>query len=405
MTILALIVLLSVLAASGFVAWQMHRRHVTGWLFGWLRQDWRAPVPPGKTRHLMFCFVDHYEPAWGKPGIDVEHARVARWRRDYPLLCARHRDADDRAPVHTFFFPEEEYREEHLDALVEMCRQGLGEIEIHLHHDKDNEANLRATLRRFTHLLADHHDALPRDPATGQPRWAFIHGNWALDNSHPTGFGCGVNNELVVLREEGCYADFTFPAAPDPCQPSTVNRIYYATDDPDRPKSHDRGERVRVGGTAVGDLMIVQGALGLRWRSRKFGLIPRIENSDIRAVSPPTPDRIDAWVSTGIHVEGRPEWIFVKIHTHGTQECDLDTLLGAPMDAAFSYLESRYNDGTQWKLHYVSARELHNIVKAAEAGCAGDPNDYRDYAIARPAYAPRRGKADTGTHAEERLRA
>ena len=135
--------------------------------------------------------------------------------------------------------------------------------------------------------------------------------------------------------------------------------------------------------------MIIQGPLGFRWRSRKFGLIPRIENSDIRAVSPPSPDRIDAWVDTGIHVEGRPEWTFIKIHTHGTQECDLDTLLGAPMATAFSHLESRYNDGKDWKLHYVSAREMYNIVKAAEAGCSGDPGQYRDHLIPRPAYASR----------------
>ena len=387
---LAALVILAFLFALAciFVAWQMQKRNVVGWLLSYLRQDWRAPVPAGKTKHLLFCFVDHYEPGWAKPGYEVECARVARWRQDYPKLCANHRDADGRPPVHTFFYPEEEYRPEHLDALVEMCRMQLGEIEIHLHHDKDTEANLRATLSRFTELLARRHDALPRDPKTGQPRWAFIHGNWALDNAHPTGFGCGVNNELIVLREEGCYADFTYPAAPNVCQTSTVNQIYYATDDPLKPKSHDRGERVRVGGKAVGDLMIIQGALGFRWKSRKFGLIPRIENSDIRAVSPPSPDRIDAWVDTGIHVQGRPEWTFVKIHTHGTQECDLDTLLGASMDRAFSHLESRYNDGKEWKLHYVSAREMYNLVKAAEAGCDGDPNAYRDYEIARPAYAP-----------------
>ncbi len=88
--------------------------------------------------------------------------------------------------MHSFFYPEEEYRPEHLDALVELCRMGLGEIEIHLHHDHDTEANLRATLERFTNLLAERHGALPRDPVSGQPRWAFIHGNWALDNSDPT---------------------------------------------------------------------------------------------------------------------------------------------------------------------------------------------------------------------------
>ena len=376
---------LLLLAGTAFVR-LLRRRNIAGWLLAWLRQDWRAPVPAGTTRHLLFCFVDHYEPAWGKPGLDIERRRVARWHRDLPRLCEGHRDADGRQPVHSFFYPEEEYREEHLDALVDLCRQGLGEIEIHLHHDDDTEAGLREKLSRFTELLAARHDALPRDPHTGQPRWAFIHGNWALDNSHPSGRHCGVDNELIVLREEGCYADFTLPAAPDPCQTRTINRIYYGKDDPARPKSHDTGPRVRAGGSQDGDLMIIQGPLGFRWRSRKFGLIPRIENSDIRTVSPPSPDRIDAWVETGIHVEGRPEWTFVKIHTHGTEEEDIDTLLGRAMHQAYGYLEERYNDGTDWKLHYVSAREMYNIAKAAEAGETGDPGQYRDYLIPRPAY-------------------
>ena len=382
----ALAIALLALVALALAVRVARRRNLAGWLLAWLRQDWRAPVPAGTTRHLMFCFVDHYEPAWGKPDLAKERERVARWRRDLPLLCERHRDADGRPPVHTFFYPEEEYREEHLDALVELCRQGLGEIEIHLHHDNDTAENLRQTLTRFTELLASRHDALPRDPLTGQPRWAFIHGNWALDNSHPTGRHCGVDNELTVLRETGCYADFTLPSAPDPCQTRTINRIYYAKDDPARPKSHDTGPRVKVGGRDEGDLMIVQGPLGFRWKSRKWGLLPRIENSDIRHVAPASPDRIDAWVKTGIHVEGRPEWIFVKIHTHGAEDADMDALLGKAMDEAYDHLESRYNDGSHWKLHYVSAREAYNIAKAAEAGLSGDPGQYRDHVIPRPGY-------------------
>ncbi len=364
----------------------IRRRNVAGWLLGYLRGGWRAPAPTGATKHLLFCFVDHFEPGWANPDPATEHARVARWRTDYPRLCENHRDADGRPPVHSFFFPEEEYRPEHIDALVELCRMGLGEIDIHLHHDNDTDAGLREKLRRFTRLLIDRHDALPRDPQTGQARWGFIHGNWALDNSHPKGTGCGVNNELIVLREEGCYADFTLPAAPDPCQTSTINRIYYATDDPQQPKSHDCGERVRVGGRAAGDLMIIQGPLGFRWSNRKAGIFPRIENGDVRTSCPPSEERIDAWVRTGIHVQGRPEWIVVKVHTHGTQERDTDTLLGPLMDAAFGYLESRYNDGREWKLHYVSARETYNIVKAAEAGLDGDPGLYRDHVIPRPRY-------------------
>ncbi|AKJ29894.1 hypothetical protein [Caldimonas brevitalea] len=387
MKIVALLAVALLIAVLAVVLAYLRQRNISIWLRSYLRQDWKPEAPAPGLKHVMFCFVDHYEPGWQQPTYEVECARVARWRRDYPALCASHRDGDGRPPVHSFFYPEEEYRPEHLDALVEMCRMGLGEIEIHLHHDKDTEAGLREKLQRFTQLLVDRHGALPTDPATGQPRWSFIHGNWALDNSHPHGTGCGVNNELQVLREEGCYADFTFPAAPDPCQTSTINKIYYATDDAHAPKSHDTGERVRVGGRPVGDLMLIQGPLGFMWKHRKFGLLPRIENSDVRTSNPPTPSRVDAWVETGIHVQGRPEWIFVKVHTHGTQERDMDTLLGDPMHQAFTHLETRYNDGREWKLHYVSAREMYNIVKAAEAGLSGDPHQYRDHVIPRPAYA------------------
>jgi hypothetical protein len=386
---IGLVGVLAGLGAAAVVAREVRQKHIMIWLSSYLKQDWKpAPVPDSETRHLLFCFVDHFEPAYQQPGYETECARVARWRQDYPKLCDGLRDADGRQPIHTFFYPEEEYRPEHLASLVELCRMGIGEIEVHLHHDRDTESGLREKLRRFTAILADEHDALPRDPATGQVRWAFIHGNWALDNAHPQGGGhcCGVNNELAILKDEGCYADFTLPAAPDPCQTAIINKIYYAKSDPARAKTHDSGQRVKVGGQPWGDLMLIQGPLGFNMSSRKFGLVPRIENADVRTSCPPTPERVDAWVETGIHVEGRPEWIFVKVHTHGTQERDVDTLLGKDMRAAYEYMQARYNDGKRWKLHYVSAREMYNIAKAAEAGERGDPHAFRDYEVPRPRY-------------------
>lgn len=381
-----LLTLLIALAAIAFGLVSMIRaRNMQYWLPSWLRQDWRAPAPEGVTRHLLFCFVDHFEPQWEAPDYATERARVARWRNEYPILCAGLLDADGRPPVHSFFYPGEEYRPEHLDALVELCRMGLGEIDIHLHHDDDTADGLREKLGQFLDVLVDRHDALPL-AADGTPRWAFIHGNWALDNAHPSGHDCGVDNELAVLAEQGCYADFTLPAAPDPCQTRTINQIYYASSTAGQRKGHDRGVRVRVGGRTEGDLMLIQGPLGFMWSMPKFGLLPRIENSDVRTSSPPTPARIDAWVDTGIHVQGRPEWTFVKVHTHGTQERDMDTLLGPTMRRAFEYLQSRYNDGVKWQLHYVSAREAYNIAKAAEAGRSGNPGQYRDFVIPRPGF-------------------
>ena len=130
--------------------------------------------------------------------------------------------------------------------------------------------------------------------------------------------------------------------------------------------------------------MILPGPLGLNWSRRKFGLLPKIENADIRKGMEPTKDRVDLWVKTGIHVKNKPDWIFIKVHTHGTQEMDMDTLLGDPCSNMYKYLESKYNDGDNYILHYVTARESYNIVKAAEAGEQGNPNDYRDYELQKP---------------------
>lgn len=375
--------LVGLLLLVGLAAIEIRRKNIHLWLWSYLTRS-RPPPPPGPV-HLMFSFVDHFEPGWRRPTYEVEVERVRKWRERYPVLASRHVDADGVRPQHTFFYPEEEYRPEHLDQIAELCELGLGEIEVHLHHDNDTAQGLAQKLDRFVAILHSKHGALPVDPKSGKPVYGFIHGNWALDNSQADGRMCGVDNELHVLAKHGCYADFTLPSAPSDAQTSTINSIYYATDDHHAPKSHDTGVEVKVGGAASGDLMIIQGPLALNWRNRKWGVFPRIEAGDVRRKVPPTADRIDLWVRQHIHVRGRPEWVFVKVHTHGTQEGDIDALLGQPVDDMFSYLESKYNDGVNYVLHYVTARESYNIVKAAEAGKAGNPDLYRDYLLPKPA--------------------
>jgi hypothetical protein len=128
--------------------------------------------------------------------------------------------------------------------------------------------------------------------------------------------------------------------------------------------------------------MIIQGPLCLRWRPGR--LLPRPEDGDVTGVNLATPERVDAWVSANIHLPGRPEWVFVKVHTHGAADPNLAGLLGGGLETMFSSLEQQYNDGRRWRLHYVSAREMYNIIRAAEAGREGDPADFRDFVIAPP---------------------
>ena len=197
-----------------------------------------------------------------------------------------------------------------------------------------------------------------------------------------------------MLSETGCYADLTFPSAPSPTQPRMVNAIYRAWDRPEG-RGHDSGERVfniqhptrntqypRMDGSG---LLMVQGPLGLNFGRRKWGVFPRIENAEISGANRPTPDRVRLWARTGIHVTGRPEWVFVKLHAHGCMPANGDVLLGEAMKEMHTFLQRRFNDGKAWQLHYVSAREMVNIVLAAEDGLVGNPGQFRDHAIAPPA--------------------
>src|SRR5213078_673629 len=120
---------------------------------------------------------------------------------------------------------------------------------------------LRGKLLSFKQTLAQRHRLLSTDKVTGEVVYGFIHGNWALDNSRPDGRYCGVGNELDVLRETGCYADFTLPAFPSPCQTRTVNSIYYAAGRPGCAKSHDTGAPAGVGRPPVRGLLMIQGPL------------------------------------------------------------------------------------------------------------------------------------------------
>src|SRR5262245_7140983 len=84
------------------------------------QQLFRRRHPDGPT-HIFFCIADHFEPSHGTTDRDVERARVAAWVDGYPRLAGRFADADGRPPQHTFFFPEEDYRPELLDALAGLC--------------------------------------------------------------------------------------------------------------------------------------------------------------------------------------------------------------------------------------------------------------------------------------------
>ena len=263
--------------------------HLNSKVFIWLPNYLRKSIIRGNSndlpgaRHIMFIFVDHFEPQVGGAAEEKQKERVDIWMEKYPTIASSFVDADGKHPQHTWFYPYDEYRSEEIKLLSQLCYDGFGEIEMHLHHKNDTSDSLR---RKLNDCKAEFAKFGVLITAEQNPRsvYGFIHGDWGLDNSRGVSF-CGVNNELQVLSETGCFADFTFPSPGHSSQPRKINSIYYAEDDPDRPKSYDQGTDVRVGGNRSGDLMIIQGTLGLRWKSRKYYVLPRIETGFIRGGS------------------------------------------------------------------------------------------------------------------------
>ena len=214
--------------------------------------DAKQVSPP---RHLMVMFADHFE-----PGGNVDY--VKHWIDEFRRCRSRHVDADGRRPQHSFFYPAEQFREGEITLVSDLCREGYGEVELHLHHFHDTSTSLTKKLREAIDDFS-RYGWMVTGTALPETTFAFIHGNWALDNSRTLNGSdlCGVNNEITILHDLGCYADFTFPAIETAAQPSMINQFFYATDDPNQPKSYDRGIPMAVGKKPSGDLLIVHGVL------------------------------------------------------------------------------------------------------------------------------------------------
>ena len=340
------------------------------WLPDYIRWAWSRPHSLPKPIHVFFLIGDHFE-----PGVNL--SLTERWQNEYPALADRHHDSGGRRLQHTWFYPVEQKIDENMQALRGFAAQGYGETELHLHHFNDTYESGLVRYKSGIAYLQKYGFAKTVDGGT---HFAFIHGNSGLDNSLGPRL-CGINTELRLLRDLGCFADFTFPNIGDESQPSLVNQIYEATDD-ERPKSYDRGARLSVNRHASGDLLMFTGPVLIQPSFNARQLFWSIETSDLHPNYPASRNRVDLWMQAAIHIEGRPDWIFIKISFHGAQSPEaLEASIGPEFDRALSYLESRYNDGRNYVLHYVTAREAYNLARAAEANRQGDPKLYLNWVI------------------------
>jgi hypothetical protein len=385
---------LGILALAGW--WAVRRRNMDRWLTGYLIHAPKRRDPrPEEEVHVLLCIADHFEPKGFGASPEQAAARVARWVEGYPLRFGSFRDSDGRTPRHSFFYPIEEYEPGHLDSLTWLCQSGFGEVEVHLHHHDDGADNLRRSLLGFRHCLRERHGLLGTRRETGEVVYGFIHGNWALNNSHPEGLFCGVEGELEVLRETGCYADFTLPSAPERSQTPTINSIYHVPTDDPGPRAHEGGLPAGTGIPPEKSLLLIQGPLLLDWSRRRLGILPVLENGCLQSTQPPSISRLRLWLRARVHVPTRPDWFFVKLHAHGAQEKDHEALLGGPMVEFHEQLARRAEENPRFHYHYVTAREMYNLVRAAESGWQGTVYDALDFEVLPPPFGQESAKGDS----------
>jgi hypothetical protein len=367
------------------------------WSLPWLSRYpfWRAETllrsigaDDGEPRHLIVVVANHFEPSWRADGsfwdLNMQRRRLEFWIKQARATGAMLRDHDGTPFRHTYFYPAEQYHRPLIEMLADLEADGLGEVEIHLHHgvERPDTAGLtRRALVDFRDLVAEEHNCLSCEEGDRRPRYAFIHGNLALANSMG-GRYCGVDNEIEILAETGCYMDLTLPSAPQESQVPMINTIYQCGRPLDERAPHRTGRRLRVG-DQVRLPLILTGPLVFDWRRRAHGGLPRprLDDGGLTAKYPISAARLNRWRNARITVKGRPDWIFIKLYCHGFFTGDQETTLGKPMLRFWmETIESAERDG-RFKVHFATAREAFNIAMAAVDGHNGNPHLYRNYRL------------------------
>jgi hypothetical protein len=338
-------------------------------------------------KHLVFTIANHFEPGWKKGGIEDAPTQLRRLEEYYKLarsIGESVRDEDGTKFRHTNFYPAEQYDRKIVDIAAAMQAEGLGDVEIHLHHGvekPDTAENLRNTLLEFRDRLAGDHKCLSRVDGKGDPVYAFVHGNLALANS-AGGRYCGVDSEMRILQETGCYVDMTLPSAPDRSQVPMLNSIYECGLPMDQAAPHRSGENVSVNGKQPLLPLIFTGPLVFNWTEQMTGLpLPRIDDGVLAHNQSMNLARIKRWMSANVIVKGQPEWIFIKLYCHGFIDTDQQACIGEEAKRFFSEMIEHGARTSDYKVYFASAREAYNMVVAAIDGKNGSPGEYRNYRL------------------------
>ena len=300
-----------------------------------------------RPRHLLFAFCDHYEPLWGRRvGRDRRRARARAGIEGYPQLGAAvsRRRRPPPAPLVLLSRASSTARRTSTRSAVWRAA-GFGEVELHLHHDGDTAERAARTLARVSRQRT-RSTAIFRAARTAGCATPFIHGNWCLANARRDGRWCGVDDELRCCSRPA--ATPTSRSRPRPTSPSpasstrstgrtaiSVARGRTNEDVGPRRRAHARPHPDDRGPARADSAR--RWARACASRTRRSPRTIRRRRSALRT-----------WVAQDIHVAGRPEWVFVKVHTHGAPEPQAADAARRGRSRAASRAHARYNDGSDW---------------------------------------------------------
>jgi 2-polyprenyl-3-methyl-5-hydroxy-6-metoxy-1,4-benzoquinol methylase len=207
-----------------------------------------------ECRSVYYFHTDHFEP-WSTAIDDASAKAVERMARmarsspyarrlslfysvfvpyrlesDGPAATGDQRIADDGV-----VFVQRSSRQEELarEAIRPLVADDHHEMHLHVHHEfwTRNTSHFDSPVSRWVNAHSsaeadsrrlDLHfrlckEAIAQEIGAPFERWAFIHGNWALNASDP--LICHVDDEMATIMRHGGFGDFSFPAGRSYCDP------------------------------------------------------------------------------------------------------------------------------------------------------------------------------------------
>ncbi len=110
-----------------------------------------------------------------------------------------------------------------------------------------------------------------------------------------------------------------------------------------------------------------------------------LDDGDTHPPQPSAPYQVNRTVNrtvrANIHLPERCDSVFIKVLAHDISSLEDDEVVGRSFDETLTYLEQHYNGERHYVLHYVTAREADNLVRAASDDVRGAPPQYLDSVI------------------------